>query len=99
MDRIYEKAGDVHVRGTYVYVKPADAYAYADTAYTTKIKAADLQDLFLKGLVISSADGLFKPTAFVVAEGVAKLSYAKSDGTTPSTAVLNFLYSEEYVAG
>jgi hypothetical protein len=99
MDKVFERSEDLHVRGTYVYVKAGDAYAYADSATTVKIDAAALKNLFLKGAIINAAGVLFKPTGLTVTDGVAALSYVHPDAVTATTAVMALLYSSEYVAG
>lgn len=99
MPKIYENYDDQHVVTTYLYAKAADAYAYTDAAKTVKISAVALKDLFLKGATIIDGTTEYAPTSYVVADGVATITYVKADGTTPSTAVLTLLKSSEYVAG
>jgi hypothetical protein len=93
MDKVYEQYGDQHVVATKVYVKTGDAYAYADSNKTVKIKAADLQNLFEKGLLIVDGTIEYKPVSFKLAAGVGTVTYVKTDGTTPTTAVLATLAS------
>ena len=97
MPNIYEDGADFHVRGTYVYAKANDAYAYADAAKTIKISAADLQAMFLKGMVmVVDTDIHYAPVSFGVSATVGTLTYVKTDGSTPTTAVLATLKSKEY---
>jgi hypothetical protein len=99
MDNVYERSEDLHVRGTYVYVKAGDVYAYADSATTVKIDAVALKNLFLKGAIVNAAGVLFKPTGLKVTAGVAALSYVTADDDPVTTAVMALLYSSEHVAG
>jgi hypothetical protein len=99
MNRVYENYTDLHVRATYVYVKTNDVYAYADSGKTVKIDSDTLKDLFEKGLIIVDGAIEYKPVSFSVVDSVATLTYVKTDGTTPTTAVLATLKSEEYTAG
>ena len=96
MDNIYEQGKDLHVRGTYVYVKSGDAYAYSNSGKTAKISAIELKDLFLKGAVVSDGDNMYKPVGLTVSDGVATLTYVKTNTTTATTADLATLKSEEY---
>lgn len=96
MNKIYQNYEDQHVINTYVYVKTADAYAYADSAKTVKIKSADLKVLFEKGVILVDGDLEYKPVSFGVTATVGTLTYVKTDGTTATTAVLATLKSEEF---
>jgi hypothetical protein len=98
MNKIYQKSEDVHVSGTYVYAKNGDAYAYADSTNTIKIEAVTLKDLFEKGAIITDGTIEYKPVSFKLVAGVGTLTYVKTDGTTPTTAVLATLASKEYTA-
>ena len=99
MDHIFENANDQHIRGTYVYAKANDAYAYANAGKTVKINAATLEELFLRGIIVISGTSQYVPTSLKVASGVATITYVTADGTTATTAVLATLASEEYTAG
>lgn len=94
-NQVYEQAKDVHVRATYVYVKAADAHAYADSATTVKIACAALKNLFEKGVIVVDGTTEYKPVSFKVDAGVGTLTYVKTDAGTPTTAVLATLASEE----
>lgn len=99
MNKIYEKYDDLHVVATRVYAKANDAYVYADAGTTVKIEAAVLNDIFVKGMIIVAATVEYKPTSFVLSEGVGTVTYVTADATTATTAVLAVLKSKEYVAG
>jgi hypothetical protein len=100
MNRILNKQyEDQYVRATYVYVKNADAYAYADNATTVKIPAAELKDIFEMGCVVVAAGVEYAPVSYSETAGVGTLTYVKTDGTTATTAVLATVKSSEYVAG
>lgn len=93
MEQVYEKADDVHVRATYVYVKTGENYAYADQETTVKINCAALKDIFEKGIIIIDAGIEYKAVSLKVDTGVATITYVKTDGTTPTTAVLGTIVS------
>lgn len=104
MDKIYEHSDDVHVRNTVVYLKVGDTYAYADKACTQKVDVRVLNDLFVKGLLISDGTTTFRPlnittVAVPETEGYAVVTYVKADGVDPTKAVLTLMHSAEYVAG
>lgn len=98
MDNIYEQGKDLHVRGTYIYAKTGDSYAYLNSGKTEKIDAATLKDLFLKGAVIVDGDVQYKPVSFGIASTVGSVTYVKANTTTATTADLATLKSEEYSA-
>lgn len=97
MDKVYEHSRDIHVRNTYVYAKALDPYAYLDKAKKEKVSAEMLADLFAKGVIVVDGDNHYHPVSFNVTTGVATLTYAKTDGTTATVAVLATLKSKEYV--
>lgn len=97
MNHIFEKANDVHVRSTLVYVKSADEYAYADAAKTVKISAVDLKDIFEKGMIIVDGTKEYSPVSFSLDATVGTVTYVKTNGTTQTTADLATLVSVEHV--
>lgn len=98
MDKIYEDYTDLHVAASVIYKKANDAYAYSDSATTEKIDADTLKDLFEKGVVVIDSTIEYKPVSFGISATVGTLTYVKTDGSTPTTAVLATLKSEEYSA-
>lgn len=58
MDKIFMNSTDTNVAARKVYTKAADTFAYADADCTEKINATDLQDAFIKGMVIVDATGI-----------------------------------------
>lgn len=98
MDKIYEDAKDLHVRGIYIYKKANDDYAYSDSAKTEKIDSATLKDLFLKGAIIVDTGVYYQPVSYGIASTVGTITYTKADTTTATTAVLATLKSKEYMA-
>lgn len=95
MDRIFEKAADVHVRGTFIYGNGSDTYAYADTECKTKLTTEQLTELFLKGAVLKIGTAMYKPLNLTEASGAASVLYIKADTSTPTTAVCGVLSSAE----
>lgn len=95
--KIYEKANDVHVRATVVHNKTGELYAYLNPEKTEKISALVLKDLFEKGIIIVDGTKEYNPVSFDLTAGVGTITYVKTDGVTPTTAVLAILKSSEYV--
>lgn len=93
MDRIFEKAADLHVRGTFVYGNGSDTYAYADAACKVKLTTAQLTELFLKGAVIKIGTAMYKPAGLTAKNDIASIAYIKADTSTPTTAVCGVLTS------
>lgn len=95
MERIYDQAKDVHVRGTYVYGKASDTAAYVDSACTVKYKTSELKEVFIKGAVINIAGTLYTPLSFSVTSDVGSVTYAKPNSTTATSADLGTLSAVE----
>lgn len=89
MEKIYERSEDLNVRAIKVFAKTSDPYAYADQAFTTKISADELQNAFIKGMiVVDSARVIYKPISCKVANDVATVTYATTDTSSTTTAKL-----------
>lgn len=86
MDKVFERADDLHVRAVYIYKKASDTAAYVDSAFTVKFKTSELKNAFLKGAVINDAGKLYKLVAYAEAEGVGSVSYIVPNGTTATNA-------------
>lgn len=61
MKKIYEHLDDVHVKSYIAYGKAADKKLYYEPEYTTQVSKADMEDAFLKGLLLID-DGANKLT-------------------------------------
>lgn len=87
MKKIYINSDDTNVAARKVYAK-SDGYAYAESNFKTKVSAEDLEDAFIKGLIVV-ADGVqYKPISCKVASKVATVTYVTTDTTTATTAKL-----------
>lgn len=87
MEKTYINSDDINVAARKVYAK-ADGFAYAESAFKTKITAEELEDAFVKGMIIV-ADGVqYKPISCKVASKVATVTYVTTDATTATTAKL-----------
>lgn len=87
LEKIYEELNDVHVRLRKVYCKASDAYGYVDKKCTVKVKTAELQDAFRKGMIVVDASGNeYVPTSCAVSSGVATVTYITVT-TSSSTSV------------
>lgn len=86
---------DKNIAARKVYTKAADTFAYANADCTEKISAADLQDAFIKGMVIVDATGIrFLPVSCEIKKNVATVTYVTTDSTTSTTAKLATVKSE-----
>ena len=95
MDNIFMNVRDKNIAARKVYTKAADTFAYADADCTKKISAADLQDTFIKGMVIVDATGIqYLPVSCEVKKNVATVTYVTTDSTTSTTAKLATVKSE-----
>ncbi len=56
MEKIYEQLKDLHIKTFIIYGKAADGKIYEEAAYTHQVKQADLEDMFMKGLVLVHVD-------------------------------------------
>ena len=52
MNKIYEHSKDVHVKNYVVYGKTGDKKLYYEPEYKTQVSKADMEDAFLKGLLL-----------------------------------------------
>lgn len=94
MSKIYEQSEDQHVRATIIYKKQGDIYAYSDSLTTTKIGVAELGDMFKKGVIIIDGGVEYRPVSFAAADGMALLTYVKTDNVDLTKAVLATLAAE-----
>ena len=65
MNKIYQKAKDLHVVATYVYNNGEGEFAYTDAECTKKFKVSELQEVFVKGALIQINGALYKAVSFV----------------------------------
>lgn len=86
MERIYEKANDLHVRAIVIYKKASDTAAYVDAEYSVKFKTSELKDAFLKGAVINASGVYSKPIGYSEASNVGSVTYIVPNGTTATSA-------------
>ena len=86
MDKVFERANDLHVRATYIYKKSSDAKAYADAACTIQFKTSELKDAFLKGAIVNASGVLSKVVGYSEASNVGTVTYIVPNGTTATSA-------------
>lgn len=95
MNNIFMNVTDKNIAARKVYTKVADAFAYADADCTEKVNATDLQDAFIKGMVIVDATGIqYLPVSCEIKKNVATVTYVTTDSTTSTTAKLATVKSE-----
>lgn len=93
--KIRPVADDVNVAVRKVYGKANDAYAYYDSACKNKVTCAELQDAYVKGLMIDVAGTLYKPISCAVAGNVATVTYVTTDTSAATTAKLATVKSDK----
>ena len=94
MDRIFHHDDTMYEAATKAYVK-SDGYAYEDSKCTIKMLPEVLEDLFVRGLIIvDSAGVMYKPVSCKIAAKVVTVTYATTDGSTPTTAKLATVKAE-----
>ena len=91
IEKIRPVADDVNVAVRKIYGKANDAYAYYDSACKNKVTCAELQDAYIKGLMIDVAGTLYKP----VSCAVATVTYVTTDSATATTAKLATVKSDK----
>lgn len=95
MEKVYINAEDKNVAVRKVYAKTGDAYAYADSKCTEKLKADELHDAFIKGMIVVDAAGVeYLPISCKVASKVATVTYATTDTATATAVKLATVKSE-----
>jgi len=95
VEKVWNNSEDVNVAVRKVYAKASDAYGYIDSECKTKVKAEELENAFIKGLIVVGSDGtIYKPISCKVASKVATVTYATTDSTTATSAKLATIKSE-----
>lgn len=61
MEKIYANGDEKFVKTTVLYANGSKALYYDKAAKTDKVMKNDLQDLFLKGVVVFMSDVYYKP--------------------------------------
>ena len=95
IEKIRPVADDVNVAVRKVYRKANDTYAYYDSACKNKVTCAELQDAYIKGLMIDVAGTLYKPISCAVAGNVAIVTYVTTDTSAATTAKLATVKSDK----
>lgn len=100
MDRIFHHDDTMYEAATKVYAKPGDSYVYADEKCTVKLSADQLEDIFVRGMILVDTKVMYKPVSGTLASGVMSITYIKSVAGSGSTVVATptVLYSSEYEA-
>ena len=57
-DKVFDKAEDKNVARVKVYLNSTDSKLYYDAAYTNEVDTDDLENLFMKGVVCVSEEGI-----------------------------------------
>ena len=63
-ENIYARVDEKNVKTVMLYANSSKALFYDAEAKTDKVKTEDLQNLFVKGCVISQSGKLYKPVCF-----------------------------------
>lgn len=94
MDQIFEKAKDLHVVATKIYLKDNETYAYKDNAKTKKFDKDELTEAFIKGCLIVTEDGYVRPYQVEDKTTYAQVCYIAPNGTTATSADIKTVRSE-----
>lgn len=86
MDKKYIRAEDLHVAANLVYGNTTDTFAYTDAACTVKCTTKELEDAFVKGMLLVIGTTQYRPVSLAVEEGVATVSYIKPNTDTATSA-------------
>lgn len=73
---IHATADEKYAKALMIYADSSKVLFYDEAAKTDKVAAADLKELFVKGVVISQNNKLYKPVCYTSAGLIA------CDGTT-----------------
>lgn len=94
MDKVFARAEDKNVVGTFVYGNGTDGYAYCDDEHEHYMSALMLKNLFFKGAFINIQDVVYKLISMKTVDSEVVVTYAKTDTSTATTAVLATLSSK-----
>lgn len=70
MKQIYEKSKELHVRALVVYGKAADHTLWADAEYSVVLKAEEVLDAYVKGMLVILDGEVYKKPISVDEDGV-----------------------------
>jgi len=93
-DRIAINANDVNVAVYIIYVNDLGLACY-DESGLRPINFEKLEDLYIKGLLISDGGRLYAPTSLAIADDVTTISYVKYDALNEELVNASMLSSEE----
>lgn len=94
MDVIHMNAKDVHVAARKIYAK-ADGVAYTDSALKVKATPDELEDAYIKGLLVVDAAGvLYRPVSCKKATKTVIVTYVTTDTASATTAKLATVKAE-----
>lgn len=94
MNKVFARAEDKNVVGTFVYGNGTDGYAYCDDEHKHYMSALMLKNLFFKGSFIDIQGVIYKPISMKTADSEVVVTYVKTDTSTATTAVLATLSSK-----
>lgn len=100
MNKIFEKAIELHVRAVTLYYKSTDGILYYDAAFTSgnEVTKDELARLFLIGaVVVDDGTNLVRPTTYTASTNYSYVTYT-SVGESAKAVATSF-YSKGYVAG
>lgn len=94
MNKVFARAEDKNVVGTFVYGNGTDGYAYCDDGHEHYMGAPMLKNLFFKGSFINIQGVIYKPVSMNTVSNEVVVTYVKTDTSTATTAVLATLSSK-----
>ena len=94
MEIIHMNADDRNVAVRKIYAK-ADGVAYIDSTLKVKATPDELEDAFIKGLlVVDTAGVMYRPISCKKAAGTVTITYVTTDASSATTAKLATVKAE-----
>lgn len=85
MDKIYNDAKDKNVAATVIYARGSDGKAWKDSEGKVQFTTSELEDAFFKRTLIHyGTDMYYVPVGFIIANKIAKVTYAVTTGSGDS---------------
>ena len=70
VDKIFQRAEDKFVATRIIYLNSEDSKFYYDSNFENEVDAADMQNLFLKGVICDDGIGLYAAMGYDETNGI-----------------------------
>lgn len=94
MKILADRAEEKLLKAVMVYADSNNKLFYDSTATTDKVNAAELTNLFKKGLVVKKGSALYKPTELTESSGTVTVSLVYFTGSPAAATLLSFTSQE-----